>query len=84
MSKEFTAIMEHDGDWYIAYSPEIPGANGQGSTQEEAIASLADAIDLILTDRRVDALRGLPPYDNHYEPENSSPCSTHSTNAWRG
>jgi len=24
---EFTAIIERDGDWYIAYCPEIPGAN---------------------------------------------------------
>ena len=30
MHNEFTAIIEQDGDWFIAYSPEIPGANGQG------------------------------------------------------
>ena len=35
MHKEFAAILEHDEDWFIAYSPEIPGANGQGHTQEE-------------------------------------------------
>jgi len=60
MANEFTAIIERDGDWYIAYCPEIPGANGQGSTKEEARQSLADAIALILEDRRADALRGLP------------------------
>ena len=61
MRNEFTAIIEHDGDWYIAYSPEIPGANGQGRTVEECRASLADAIALILEDRREDGLRGVPP-----------------------
>jgi Uncharacterised protein family (UPF0150). len=29
MHNEFTAVFERDGDWYIAYCPEIPGANGQ-------------------------------------------------------
>jgi len=57
---EFTAIIERDGKWYVAYCPEIPGANGQGRTKEEARQSLADAIRLILEDRRKDALRGLP------------------------
>mgnify|MGYP000964142875 CR=1 FL=1 len=60
MQREFTAVLEQDEEWFIAYAPEIPGANGQGHTQEEALQSLADAIDLILTDRRHDALRGLP------------------------
>lgn len=49
---EFTAIFERDGDWYVAYSPEIPGANGQGRTKAEAKANLAEAIALILEDRR--------------------------------
>ncbi|PYS45229.1 MAG: HicB family protein [Acidobacteria bacterium] len=45
----------------MAYCPEIPGANGQGRTREEARQNLADAIALILEDRREDSLRGLPP-----------------------
>jgi len=60
MRNEFTAIIEQDGDWFIAYCPEIPGANGQGRTREECRKSLAEAIALILEDRREDALRGLP------------------------
>jgi predicted RNase H-like HicB family nuclease len=60
MHNEFTAIVERDGEWFIAYCPEVPGANGQGRTKEECLKSLADAIDLILEDRREDALRGLP------------------------
>ena len=61
MANEFTAVIERDGEWYIAYCPEIPGANGQGNTKEEARQSLAEAIALILEDRREDGLRGVPP-----------------------
>jgi predicted RNase H-like HicB family nuclease len=61
MPGEFTAIIERDGDWYIAYCAEIPGANGQGRSKDEALESLAAAIKLLLEDRREDALRGLPP-----------------------
>ncbi|MGH7856978.1 MAG: type II toxin-antitoxin system HicB family antitoxin, partial [Candidatus Binatia bacterium] len=58
---EFTAIIERDGELFVAYCPEIPGANGQGRTSSEARESLAAAIALILEDRREDGLRGLPP-----------------------
>jgi predicted RNase H-like HicB family nuclease len=45
MRNEFTAIIERgDGDWYIAYCLEIPGANGQGKSKEEVLRNLADAI----------------------------------------
>lgn len=60
MHNEFTAVIEKDGDWYIAYCPEIPGANGQGATIDECRANLGDAITLILEDRREDGLRGVP------------------------
>jgi predicted RNase H-like HicB family nuclease len=60
MHNEFTAVFERDGDWYIGYCPEIPGANGQGRTMDECRQSLAAAIALILEDRRQDALKGIP------------------------
>ena len=60
MHNEFTAIIERDDAWYVAYCPEIPGANGQGRTKDEAREDLAEAIALILEDRREDALRGVP------------------------
>ncbi len=60
MHNEFTAVIEHDGKWYIAYCPEIPGANGQGRTKKQCRKSLAQAIALILEDRREDGLRGVP------------------------
>jgi predicted RNase H-like HicB family nuclease len=55
MHNEFTAIIEQDGEWFIGYCPEIPGANGQGRTIEDCRENLAAAISLILEDRREDA-----------------------------
>lgn len=60
LHNEFTAIIEKDGEWFIGYSPEIPGANGQGETIEECKKNLTEAIALILQDRREDAQRGMP------------------------
>jgi predicted RNase H-like HicB family nuclease len=60
MRNESTAIIEQDEGWYIAYSPEVPGANGQGRDEAEALQSLADAIKLILDERREEGLRGVP------------------------
>ena len=60
MHNEFTAVIEHDDEWFISYSPEVPGANGQGRSKQECLQSLADAIALILEDRREDGLRGVP------------------------
>ena len=48
MQNEFTAIVEQDGPSHIAYCAEVPGANGQGSTPEECLANLREAITLIL------------------------------------
>ena len=61
MKSEFTAIIEpapEGGYWAIC--PEVPGANGQGETIEEAKDNLRQAIELIFQDRREDIFRGLP------------------------
>ena len=60
MHNEFTAIIEKDEDWFIAYYAELPGANGQGKTKEQCLKSLSEAIELILEDRRQDSLRAIP------------------------
>ncbi len=52
MSDEFTALIERDGEWFIGFCPEVPGANGQGTSEAECRESLAQAIGLILEDRR--------------------------------
>ena len=63
MTNQFTAIFERDEDWFIAYCPEIPGANGQGKTRDEARQSLQQAVALILDDRREDGLIDLILHD---------------------
>lgn len=61
MKAEFTAIIEpapEGGFWAIC--PEVPGANGQGETIEDAKNNLREAIEMLLEDRKADILRGLP------------------------
>lgn len=60
MRNEFTAVFERDGNWWVSYCPEVPGANGQGLTKQESRDSLAAAILLILEERRESGLRGVP------------------------
>jgi predicted RNase H-like HicB family nuclease len=60
MHNEFTAVFERDGEWVIAYCPEIPGANGQVRSKDDARESLRQAIALILEDRREEGLRAVP------------------------
>ena len=57
MKNEFTALIEKDKDWFIAYCAEIPGANGQGKTKKECLMNLSQAIELILDDQREDSLQ---------------------------
>jgi predicted RNase H-like HicB family nuclease len=61
MKGQLTAIIEkapEGGFWAIC--PEVPGANGQGETVEEAKESLREAVALIFEDRLEDIKRGLP------------------------
>ncbi|WP_035799048.1 type II toxin-antitoxin system HicB family antitoxin [Crocosphaera chwakensis] len=61
MKGELTAIIEAAEEGrYWAICREIPGANGQGETIEEAKKSLKSAIQLIFEDRLADIDRGLP------------------------
>lgn len=48
MKAEFTAIIHKDGDWWIGWVEEIPGANAQERTREELIVSLKEAARDIL------------------------------------
>jgi predicted RNase H-like HicB family nuclease len=61
MRNEFTAIVEKDGPFYIAYCAEVPGANGQGSSRAECLANLREGIALVLGYGREDSLRAIPP-----------------------
>ena len=61
MKGELTAVIKpapEGGFWAICL--EIPGANGQGESIEEARQDLQSAIELLLEDREADINRGLP------------------------
>ena len=61
MKSEFTALIQKAPEGgYWAVCPEVPGANGQGETIEEAKANLAEAIELILAELKDEMLRKLP------------------------
>lgn len=60
MKGEFTAVIESAPEGgYWAICPEIPGANGQRETVDEAKEGLRQAIILILEDRLEDTRCGL-------------------------
>ncbi len=62
MRNEFTAILQPGDDgWWVAQCPEVPGANGQGRTPDEARTDLAAAIELMLEFLRDEALKDLSP-----------------------
>lgn len=61
MKGELTAIIEKAPEGgYWAICPEIPGANGQGETVEEAKDSLCEAVSIMLEDRVENIKCGLP------------------------
>jgi len=49
---KFTAVFEKVAEGYIAFVEELPGANTQGATLEEARANLAEAVELVLDANR--------------------------------
>ena len=48
MKNRFHAILERDMDWYVAWCPEIPGADGQGKTKQKCLRNLGLAVQAIL------------------------------------
>ncbi len=55
MNIPLTAEIHREREWYVAFCPEVPEANGQGLTQEECLQSLREAILLLMEDRREEA-----------------------------
>lgn len=52
MVNKFTAVFEQEGNWWIGYVEELPGANTQGATLEEARENLREAVQLIIEANR--------------------------------
>lgn len=58
---EFTAVFEKVAEGYIAFVEELPGANTQGATLEDARANLREAVELVLEANRAlaeESIRG--------------------------
>ena len=47
MEEKIKATFVKDGDWWVGYADDVPGALTQGKTIEEAKENLIDAIKLI-------------------------------------
>jgi predicted RNase H-like HicB family nuclease len=52
MKVELTAVFRPVPGGYVAFVEEIPGANTQGATLEEARANLEEAVTLVLEANR--------------------------------
>jgi predicted RNase H-like HicB family nuclease len=52
MKAEFTAVFRKVPEGYIGFVEELPGANTQGATLEEARKNLAEAAELVLEANR--------------------------------
>ena len=68
MQVQLTAVFQQVPEGYIAFVEELPGANTQGSTLEEARSNLTEAITLILETNRALAEEDLQGIDVIREP----------------
>jgi predicted RNase H-like HicB family nuclease len=56
MSKaSYNAVIRKDGQWWIGWVEEVPGVNSQGSTRDELLTNLRDALSEALEMNREDA-----------------------------
>ena len=53
MAIKLTAIFKKVPEGYIGFVEELPGANTQGATLEEARANLQEAVELVLEANRI-------------------------------
>ena len=59
MTMKLTAVFEKVPEGYIAFVEELPGANTQGETIEEARTNLQEAVEMVLEANRVLSEEGL-------------------------
>jgi len=52
MEMAFTAVFREVPEGYIAFVEELPGANTQGATLEEARENLREAVELVIEANR--------------------------------
>ncbi len=59
MDAKYTAVIQHDGEWWVGWVEEIPGVNSQGFTRDELMENLRSALEEALEMNRADALAGV-------------------------
>jgi len=52
MTREYTAVIQKRGKWYVGWVEEVPGVNTQGRTLAELRRNLKEALQLILEENR--------------------------------
>ena len=52
MESRFTAVFQKTDKWWTAFVEELPGANTQGKTIDEARENLKEAVELMLKSNR--------------------------------
>lgn len=55
ISPGYNAVIRQDGPWWIGWIEEVPGVNSQGTTRDELIANLREALSEALVMNREDA-----------------------------
>jgi predicted RNase H-like HicB family nuclease len=68
MQLEFTAVYRKVPEGYVAFVEELPGANTQGATLDEARENLREAVELTLEANRALAEEDLAGEDVIREP----------------
>lgn len=68
MDLQFTAVFRKVPEGYIGFVEELPGANTQGTTLEEARTNLREAVTLVVEANRVFALEDVTPGEVIREP----------------
>lgn len=57
MTIEYTAVVKHEGDWWVGWIEEVPGVNCQERTHEELVESLRVSLQEALDFNRDEALK---------------------------
>ncbi len=56
MKNEYTAVVKHEGDWWVGWIGEVPGVNCQENTYDELKKTLEITLKEALEFNREDAL----------------------------
>lgn len=74
MTVKFTAVYLKVPEGYVAFVEEVPGANTQGATLDEARANLQEAVELVLEANRSLAEESLQGREVIREPMSITPA----------